>query len=213
MAVHLPANVARRSCGGRAPRAARISARSPANPSETARPDATSEPTAAPSASASNAVAAARSRRNDAPRVLSTCSTVRASAGRATSRAATPSAVSICQAGACSHRNTATAVAGTSRGAIAGSPAGGDNRAHPASPARHSRSSSWGSYGLMRAGSTDRSHAAAGSSNPSSCAMISRRPSTPMRRDAGATCCQAKRNRMKSAGLTGSISARRRLSV
>ena len=31
--------------------------------------------------------------------------------------------------------------------------------------------------------------------------------------DSGATCCQTRRKRMKSAGLTGAISARRRFSV
>ena len=41
----------------------------------------------------------------------------------------------------------------------------------------------------------------------------SRSPSSPVSRVAGSTCCHAKRKRMKSAGLTGSISARSRLSV
>ena len=74
-------------------------------------------------------------------------------------------------------------------------------------------SSICGSYGTRRAGSTARSHAPAASSNPSSIARISRRPSIPVSRAAGSTCCQANRKRMKSAALTGSISARSRFSV
>ena len=35
----------------------------------------------------------------------------------------------------------------------------------------------------------------------------------PLSRCAASTCCHANRNRMKSAGLTGSISARSRFSV
>ena len=66
---------------------------------------------------------------------------------------------------------------------------------------------------VERDGRTERSHAAASSSNPSSMPSTARRPSSPLRRLDASTCCQAKRKRMKSAGLTGSISARRRLSV
>ena len=63
------------------------------------------------------------------------------------------------------------------------------------------------------AGRTLRSHAVAAISYPSSCASTACRPSTPVSLLLGDTCCQAKRKRMKSLGLTGTISARRRFSV
>jgi hypothetical protein len=44
-------------------------------------------------------------------------------------------------------------------------------------------------------------------------AMASRSPSSPVSLLRSSTCCHVKRNRMKSAGVTGSISARSLFSV
>ena len=65
-----------------------------------------------------------------------------------------------------------------------------------------------GSYRSSRAGNTARSHAPAASSYPSSDGTTSLRPSSPVSLDDVSTCCQRNRKRMKSAWLTGSISAR-----
>ena len=86
-------------------------------------------------------------------------------------------------------------------------------RAHATSPARHSPSRSAGVYPAMRADKTSRSQARAGSSTPSSCVVTARSPSGPASALEGSTCCHAKRYRMNSAGVTGEISARSRLSV
>ena len=90
-----------------------------------------------------------------------------------------------------------------------------DSRAQPTSPVRHKTSSSAASYLIHprgKHGSFPR--AAPRTSYPSRRWTMARSPSRPVSRVANvSTCCHAKRKRVKSAGLTASISARRRLSV
>src|ERR1700730_17726550 len=83
--------------------------------------------------------------------------------------------------------------------------AAGVSRAHITSPDKHNASSHEGSYSTRRAGNTSPSQAAAGASKPSNWSITAETLSGPSIRVAGATFCQANKNRTKSALETGSI--------
>ena len=200
----------------RAP-AARTSARRPPKPSEAMRPAATSSPSARADARVVQAAggrqlvdergaAAAQHREHGCRRrTAAPCRGWTAAPCRSRRRLSAPP-----RSRACSRRNSATGVAPTTCVTSPLPPT--------AAPSRLRRS------GTACRASTARSRRRA----PAGRCAPRRRPRArsrraPRRRPAGrrcrsagstdATCCQANRNRMKSAGLTGSISARRRLSV
>ena len=194
-----------RSCPARR----RSSTRSPEKPSDTARPAATSTPIAWRSRSPSSGTPAARSLKNDAPRLRSRSSTARASSPSAASARQIGPARSACHASACSRRKSAIGVADASL-------------QHAAAPtAAPSRPRRRGTACRASPGRSDRAAPAAPRAPTRRPAARSRRAARPPRaarraRSASSlasTCCHSNRNRMKSAGVTGSISARSRFSV
>ena len=155
---------------------------------------------------------------NEAPRVRSASSTRRpqrrahrASATRGAAqgrrRDSGPSLSRAAQASACSRAGTGRSASrrpSASRHAPVGESRAPADVAGQAQRVEHRRLIAVDAVRQDRAAPT----ASAASSKPSSASRTARSPSMPVRRLAGSTCCHANRNRMKSDGLTGSISAR-----
>ena len=133
--------------------------------------------------------AAARSLKNDAPRDAQRLEHARASSARASPASASRrrSSRSAATRRACSRRNSAIGVAGTSR---VGSPV----RRREPRPADLAGQAQHVEHRRLVAVEPRRQHRAlpraAASSKPSSCATTSRRPSRPVSRRDGSTCCQ-----------------------
>ena len=194
-----------------------ISARRFSKPSAVTRPAATSSHSASSTSLASRPVARTRSAKNDAPRCCELLPGPRAPDATAIRRAA--SAAPSSSHSASSRRKSeigATRVGRTRRAlVVVVSNAGcGESRPHITSPERQSWSSSSGlvigdaarqDLGFPRRGGDLvalqlLARSAARRRAPCSCVP-------------GATCCQRRRKRMKSAVVTGSISRRSRPSV